>query len=171
MKTVTIYTDGACSGNPGPGGWGAVLRYRFDGKVYEKELSGGDASTTNNRMELLAVIKGLEAIKWQNAEVEVFSDSSYVVKAVNEGWLRNWERKGWKKVRNIDLWMRFLDVYRRHRVVFHWLKGHAGHPENERCDSLAVAAGAGAVAAGKVLPVDEGYELSAVSETGAIDFK
>ena len=136
----------------------------------EKEMSGGFIRTTNNRMELLAVIKGLEAIKWQNAEVEVFSDSSYVVKAVNEGWLRNWERKGWKKVRNIDLWMRFLDVYRRHRVVFNWLKGHAGHPENERCDSLAVAAGAGAVAAGKVLPVDEGYELSAVSETGAIDF-
>ena len=164
---IFLYTDGASSGNPGPGGYGVVLKCA--GR--EKEMSGGFIRTTNNRMELLAVKKGLEAIKWQNAEGEVFSDSSYVVKAVNEGWLRNWERKGWKKVRNIDLWMRFLDVYRRHRVVFHWLKGHAGHPENERCDSLAVAAGAGAVAAGKVLPVDEGYELSAVSETGAIDFK
>lgn len=163
---IFLYTDGASSGNPGPGGYGVVLKCAG----HEKEMSGGFIRTTNNRMELLAVIKGLEAIKWQNAEVEVFSDSSYVVKAVNEGWLRNWGRKGWKKVRNIDLWMRFLDVYRRHRVVFHWLKGHAGHPENERCDSLAVAAGAGAVAAGKVLPVDEGYELSAVSETGAIDF-
>lgn len=126
---------------------------------HEKELSGGFARTTNNRMELLAVIKGLEAIKWQNAEVEVYSDSSYVVKAVNEGWLHNWEKKGWKKVKNPDLWMRFLNVYRLHRVAFHWLRGHNGHPENERCDRLAVAAGAGAVAAGKVLPADEGYEL------------
>ena len=99
---IFLYTDGASSGNPGPGGYGVVLKCA--GR--EKEMSGGFIRTTNNRMELLAVIKGLEAIKWQNAEVEVFSDSSYVVKAVNEGWLRNWERKGWKKVRNIDLWMR-----------------------------------------------------------------
>ena len=141
---IFLYTDGASSGNPGPGGYGVVLKCAG----HEKEMSGGFARTTNNRMELLAVIKGLEAIKWRDAEVEVYSDSSYVVKAVNEGWLLNWERKGWKKVKNPDLWKRFLNVYRMHRVAFHWLKGHNGHPENERCDRLAVAAGAGAVAAG-----------------------
>ena len=124
----------------------------------EKEMSGGFSRTTNNRMELLAVIVGLEAIKWENAVVEVYSDSSYVVKAINEGWLSNWERRGWKKVKNPDLWQRFIKVYKQHRVSFHWLKGHAGHPENERCDALAVAAGAGAVAAGVELPLDEGYE-------------
>ena len=123
----------------------------------EKEMSGGFCLTTNNRMELLAVIKGLEAIKWQNAEVHVYSDSSYVVNAINKGWLEGWQRKGFAKVKNPDLWMRFLNVYKLHRVAFHWIKGHAGHPENERCDALAVAAGAGAVAAGKVLPPDPGY--------------
>ena len=122
-----------------------------------KELSGGFACTTNNRMELLAVITGLEAVKWDNARIEVFSDSSYVVKAVTEGWLQNWQRKGWKKVKNVDLWMRFLEVYSRHRVTFHWIKGHAGHPENERCDALAVDAGAGAAARGEVLPEDTGF--------------
>ena len=152
--TIFLYTDGASSGNPGPGGYGVILRCG----TLEKEMSGGFARTTNNRMELLAVIIGLEAIKWENAVVEVFSDSTYVVKAINEGWLPNWERKGWKKVKNPDLWQRFLLVYRRHRVVFHWLKGHAGHPENERCDALAVAAGAGASARGEVLPLDEGFE-------------
>ena len=151
---IFLYTDGASSGNPGPGGYGVILRCG----TLEKEMSGGFARTTNNRMELLAVIIGLEAIKWENAVVEVFSDSTYVVKAINEGWLPNWERKGWKKVKNPDLWQRFLLVYRRHRVVFHWLKGHAGHPENERCDALAVAAGAGASARGEVLPLDEGFE-------------
>ena len=108
-------------------------------------------------MELLAVIVGLEAIKWQNAEVHVYSDSSYVVNAINKGWLENWQKKGFAKVKNPDLWMRFLRIYRQHRVAFHWIKGHAGHPENERCDALAVAAGAGAVAAGQVLPPDLGY--------------
>lgn len=151
--TIYLFTDGASSGNPGPGGFGVILRCGS----YEKEMSGGFARTTNNRMELLAVITGLEAIKWRDATVEVYSDSSYVVKAVNENWLPNWERKGWKKVKNVDLWQRFLLVYRRHKVSFHWLKGHAGHPENERCDALAVAAGAGAVAAGKALPEDKGY--------------
>ena len=102
------------------------------------ELSGGFSLTTNNRMELLAVIKGLEAIRWKNAEVHVVSDSSYVVNAVNKGWLFNWERKGFAKVKNPDLWQRFLPLYRSHRVSFHWIKGHAGHPENERCDRLAV---------------------------------
>ncbi len=155
---IFLYTDGASSGNPGPGGYGVILRCG----TLEKEMSGGFARTTNNRMELLAVIIGLEAIKWDNARVEVFSDSTYVVKAINEGWLPNWERRGWKKVKNPDLWQRFLLVYRRHRVVFHWLKGHAGHPENERCDALAVAAGAGASARGEVLPTDEGFEQEAL---------
>ena len=152
--SILLFTDGASSGNPGPGGYGVILRCGG----LEKEMSGGFSRTTNNRMELLAVIVGLEAIKWENAVVEVFSDSSYVVKAINEGWLDNWKRKGWKKVKNPDLWQRFVEVYGRHRVTFHWIKGHAGHPENERCDALAVAAGAGAAAAGKVLPPDEGYE-------------
>jgi ribonuclease HI len=108
-------------------------------------------------MELLAVIVGLEAIKWDNAEVHVYSDSSYVVNAINKNWLEGWQRKGFAKVKNPDLWLRFLQVYKKHRVAFHWIKGHAGHPENERCDALAVSAGAGAVAEGKVLPPDEGY--------------
>ena len=112
----------------------------------------------------MAVIAGLETIRWENARVEVYSDSSYVVKAVNEGWLDNWQRKGWKKVKNVDLWQRFLAVYKRHKVTFNWVKGHAGHPENVRCDALAVAAGAGAVAAGVQLPLDEGYERLKVEE-------
>ena len=165
--TIFLYTDGASSGNPGPGGYGVVLKCAG----LQKELSGGFERTTNNRMELLAVIKGLEAVKWDNALVEVFSDSTYVVKAVNEGWLQSWERKGWKKVKNPDLWQRFLVVYRRHRVTFHWLKGHAGHPENERCDSLAVAAGAGAAARGEILPRDEGYEAQTSSGETLLDFE
>lgn len=139
MKNLTfveIFTDGACSGNPGPGGWGTILRCNGT----EKELSGGEAETTNNRMELLAVIVGLEAIKRRNAIVHVYSDSSYVVKAVNEGWLQKWILKGLDKQKNPDLWQRFLNIWQKHRVTFHWVKGHAGHPENERCDQLAVAA-------------------------------
>ena len=151
---IFLFTDGASSGNPGPGGYGAILRCAG----LEKELSGGFAVTTNNRMELLAVIKGLEAIRWANAEVHVYSDSSYVVNAVNKGWLFGWEKKGFANVKNPDLWKRFIVLYRRHRVAFHWIKGHAGHPENERCDAMAVAAGAGAFAAGKSLPADTGYE-------------
>lgn len=150
---IYLYTDGAASGNPGPGGYGVVLKCAG----LRKEMSGGFACTTNNRMELLAVITGLEAIKWENAVVEVFSDSSYVVRAVNEGWLQNWQVRGWKKVKNVDLWMRFLEIYRKHDVTFHWLKGHAGHPENERCDTLAVDAGAGAVSRGEELPEDSGF--------------
>lgn len=150
---ITLYTDGASSGNPGPGGYGAILQCG----CYEKELSGGFALTTNNRMELLAVIAGLEAVKWDNAVVNVFSDSTYVVKALNEGWLEKWQRSGFKKAKNADLWQRFLAVYRRHRVSFTWVKGHADNPLNERCDRLAVAAGAGAVARGIQLPPDEGY--------------
>lgn len=151
---IYLYTDGAASGNPGPGGYGVVLKCAG----VEKELSGGFSLTTNNRMELLAVIKGLEAIRWVNAEVHVYSDSSYVVKAINEGWLENWKRKGYAKVKNPDLWMRLAALLQCHRVTFHWIKGHAGHPENERCDRLAVAAGAGAVAAGAQLPADPGYQ-------------
>lgn len=145
---IFLYTDGAASGNPGPGGYGVVLRC---GEL-RKEISGGFALTTNNRMELLAVIKGLEAIRWQRADVEVWSDSQYVVKAITEGWLENWILKDWKKVKNPDLWRRFVPLYRAHNVTFHWLKGHAGHPENERCDAMAVAAY-------KACPVeqDEGY--------------
>lgn len=147
--TIFLYTDGAASGNPGPGGYGVVLKC---GEA-RKELSGGFSRTTNNRMELLAVIRGLEAIRWENAVVEVWSDSTYVVKAITEGWLETWVAKNWKKVKNVDLWQSFLPLYRSHRVTFHWLKGHAGHPENERCDRLAVAA-----YSQPGLPVDEGYK-------------
>ena len=132
---IFLYTDGASSGNPGPGGYGVVLKCA--GR--EMEMSEGFSVTTNNRMELLAVIKGLEAIRWHNAEVHVYSDSSYVVNAVNKGWLENWRKKGFAKVKNPDLWMRLAALLQCHRVTFHWIKGHAGHPENERCDRLAVA--------------------------------
>ena len=145
---IFLYTDGAASGNPGPGGWGVILR--CDDK--EKELSGGFRLTTNNRMELMAVIAGLEAIRWRNAVVEVYSDSSYVVNAVEKGWLEQWKRIGFKKKKNADLWLRFDRVHSRHRVRFHWIKGHAGHPENERCDALAVEA-----RSLPFLPEDEGY--------------
>ena len=145
---ITIYTDGACSGNPGPGGLGVILRCG----ALEKVISQGFENTTNNRMELLAVIKGLEAILWDRARVEVYSDSTYVVKAITEGWLPKWQAKGFKKVKNVDLWQRFLPLYNRHDVTFHWIKGHAGHPENERCDSLAVEA-----YRGSCLGQDEGY--------------
>lgn len=150
---ILLYTDGASSGNPGPGGFGVVLKCGG----YVKEMSGGFCLTTNNRMELLAVITGLEAINWSNAQVHVWSDSSYVVNAINKGWLENWQKRGYAKVKNPDLWMRLTPLLRKHRVAFHWIKGHAGHPENERCDALAVAAGAGAVSAGVQLPADPGY--------------
>lgn len=133
---INIYTDGAARGNPGPGGWAAVLK---SGRHY-KELSGGFQCTTNNRMELLAVIIALEAVKKTNSEITVYSDSSYVCDAVNKGWLVEWERKNFAKKKNPDLWQRFLIVFRKHRVKFIWIKGHNGHPENERCDQLAVAA-------------------------------
>ncbi len=151
---IYLYTDGSSAGNPGPGGYGVILKCG----TLTKELSGGFALTTNNRMELLAVIVGLEAVKWSNAEIHVYSDSSYVVRAVNDGWLDKWVNKNFLKVKNPDLWLRFLPLYRKHRVSFHWIKGHAGHPENERCDALAVAAGAGAAEAGVQLPHDTVYE-------------
>ena len=134
---IRIYTDGSSQGNPGPGGYGTILRY---GK-YGKELSAGFRLTTNNRMELLAVIIGLEALKNSGQEVLVVSDSKYVVDAVEKGWVFSWEKKDFKKKKNPDLWQRFLKAYRKHRVRFEWVKGHAGHPENERCDQLAVEAG------------------------------
>lgn len=147
---IYLYTDGASSGNPGPGGWGAVLRC----EGLRKEMSGGYRKTTNNRMELLAVIRGLEAIRWEGAEVEVYSDSSYVVDAVRKGWLWNWVRKDFNGYKNKDLWMRFIPLYRRNKVQFHWLKGHAGHPENERCDRMAVEA----YSPGPLLPPDVPFE-------------
>ena len=146
---IYLYTDGAASGNPGPGGYGVVLKCA--GNV--KEMSEGFALTTNNRMELLAVITGLEAIRWENAVVEVWSDSKYVVDAINQGWLTNWEAKGFRKVKNVDLWTRFLPLYRKHRVTFHWLKGHAGHAENERCDEIARG-----WASRHDLPEDDGFD-------------
>lgn len=138
MKKVMIYTDGACSSNPGPGGWCAVLVY--NGK--ERELSGGEENTTNNRMELTAVVSALEALK-ESCEVELTSDSKYVVDAVNKGWLFSWQKKGWKKsdgktALNIDLWEKLLPQLERHEVRFVWIKGHDGHEYNERCDRVAV---------------------------------
>ena len=140
MKHIEIYTDGACSGNPGPGGWGAILRFRTAQKVYEKELSGGEANTTNNRMELMAVCVALEALKFDGSDVTVYSDSKYVVDAVTKGWVFGWEKKRFAGKKNPDLWMRFLRIYRRHNVRFVWVKGHADTVENNRCDQLAVAA-------------------------------
>lgn len=146
---VTIYTDGGASGNPGPGGYGALL---MSGS-HRKELSAGFRLTTNNRMELLAVIVALEALKRPGMDVEVYSDSKYVVDAVEKGWLLNWEKKNYKDKKNPDLWKRFLLIYRKHRVRFHWVKGHAGNPNNERVDHLAVQA----YQTGE-LGVDAGYE-------------
>ena len=137
MKKVKIYTDGGCQGNPGPGGYGVVLRY----KKHRRELQGGFKLTTNNRMELMACIKGLEALK-EKCSVILTSDSKYVVDAINKGWAERWRCNNWKRNKhemavNTDLWKRLLDLTARHEVVFKWVKGHAGHPENERCDELA----------------------------------
>jgi len=140
---VRVYTDGAASGNPGPGGYGIVMLY---GNV-RKEFSGGFRHTTNNRMELMAVIVALEKITWPRMTVEIWSDSRYVVDAVEKGWVFGWEKKGFKDKKNPDLWKRFLVVYRKHNVRFHWIKGHNQHTLNERCDALAVEAGKGATEA------------------------
>ena len=136
MAKVTMYTDGGASGNPGPGGYGTLLMYG----EHVKEMSEGFRLTTNNRMELLAVIVGLEALTRDGIEVDVYSDSKYVVDAVEKRWVFGWEKKGYKDKKNPDLWQRFLHVYRRHQVRFHWVKGHAGNPLNERVDAMAVAA-------------------------------
>lgn len=147
-QRIEIYTDGAARGNPGPGGYGIVMKYGS----YRKEISQGYRLTTNNRMELLAVIVALEQLRYKNSDVVVYSDSKYVCEAVNKGWIFDWERKGFKKKKNPDLWKKFLKVYRDHRVELVWIKGHSNHPENDQCDRLAVAA-----SQKDNLPDDEGY--------------
>ncbi|MBW7868912.1 MAG: ribonuclease HI [Brumimicrobium sp.] len=146
---VEIFTDGASKGNPGPGGYGAILR--FKGK--EKELSEGFRKTTNNRMELLAVIVALENLKTDKYKVTVYSDSKYVVDAVQQGWVFGWQKKGFKGKKNPDLWQRYLKLHQLYNPTFVWVKGHAGHPENERCDQLAVQA-----AEQSTLLIDKGFE-------------
>lgn len=146
---IRIYTDGAAQGNPGPGGFGTILKYGG----HEKELSQGFRLTTNNRMELLAVIAGLEAIKRSGIPVTIYSDSKYVVDAVEKGWLWSWEKKGFKDKANQDLWIRYIPLHHAYQPKFVWIKGHAGHPENERCDQLAVAA-----ASRPPLLIDREYE-------------
>ena len=148
---VEIFTDGACSGNPGKGGFGVVLKYN----EHRKELSQGFLMTTNNRMELMAVIVGLEALKTMDTEVTIWSDSKYVVDSVEKGWIWGWVKKDFKDKANPDLWKRYILVHNKHKVKFRWIKGHAGHPENERCDRLAVAA-----AHEPQLGIDEGFKKS-----------
>lgn len=138
MKTVTIYTDGACSGNPGPGGWGAILEWNG----VEKELSGGEAETTNNRMELTAVIRALACLK-ERCVVELYSDSKYVIDALEKRWVYGWQKRGWvksdkKPALNADLWQQLLELIARHELHYHWVKGHAANEKNNRCDQLAV---------------------------------
>ena len=138
-RIVTIYTDGACSGNPGPGGWGAILEYQGQ----EKELSGGETETTNNRMELMGVISALEALK-RPCQVELYSDSQYVINAIEKGWAIRWRQNSWMRNKrepalNPDLWERLLKLLEVHQVTFHWVKGHAENPKKNRCDALAVA--------------------------------
>jgi ribonuclease HI len=146
---ITAYTDGAASGNPGPGGYGVVL----EAGPHRKELWGGYRRTTNNRMELLAAIVALESLKSPGQDITIVSDSKYVVDSVEKGWVFTWEKTGFKKKKNPDLWQRFLRIYRQHQVHFRWIRGHSGHPQNELCDRLAVAA-----REQKDLAVDEVYE-------------
>lgn len=143
MPRVAMFSDGACSGNPGPGGWGTILRFQAGDTIHEKELSGGEAHTTNNRMELTAIIAGLSALK-KPCTVTITTDSKYVVDSITKGWVYGWKKRGWiksdkKPALNVDLWELLLPLLERHDVTFCWVKGHAGHPENERCDRLAVA--------------------------------
>lgn len=149
-KQIYIYTDGAAKGNPGPGGYGTVLIFGN----HRKELSQGYVETTNNRMELLAVIAGLEALTTKEFPVAIYSDSKYVVDAINKGWLNKWVKTGFKKKKNVDLWQRFLPLQKKFILSFNWIKGHAGHIENERCDELAVEA-----AKGSNLKIDKGFSL------------
>lgn len=148
---VHIYTDGAARGNPGPGGYGIVMEWV--GKPYRKEFSRGFQHTTNNRMELLAVIDALKKLKNPDTEAVVFTDSKYVADAVEKGWVFSWEKKGFKDRKNTDLWKAFLEEYRKHKVKFHWIRGHNNHLQNERCDALAVAA-----SKQKRLLIDKGFE-------------
>lgn len=159
MAQVVVYTDGAAKGNPGPGGYGVVLL----AANRRRELSCGYKNTTNNRMELLAVIVALESLKNGPHEVTVYSDSTYVVNSIEKGWVFGWQKKGFKGKKNVDLWQRFLKIYPAHRVKMVWVKGHANIPENERCDQLAVAA-----AEGKELFIDAGYEESLRAEKGGL---
>ena len=149
MPKVEIYTDGSARGNPGPGGYGIILKYGH----HEKELSEGFIRTTNNRMELLAVIVALEALKGEGLDVTITTDSKYVVDSVEKGWVFGWVKKGFKDKKNVDLWKRFLKIYPKHKVRFHWVKGHAEHHFNERCDRLATDA-----ADYNAVVRDEGYE-------------
>ncbi len=142
MKRVQLFSDGACSGNPGPGGYGVILKYN----EHKKEFSAGYKSTTNNRMELMAIIVGLESLK-EKCQVDVYSDSKYIVDAINQGWVEKWRTNNWKRnkkeiAKNIDLWIKLLNLLDKHIVTMNWVKGHAGHPENERCDKMAVTAAA-----------------------------
>ena len=148
---IRIYTDGAAQGNPGPGGYGVILKYN----EHVKELSQGFRLTTNNRMELLAVITGLEAIRKEGIPVSIYSDSEYVVNTVEKGWLWNWQKKNFAGKKNADLWKRYIPLHKKFKPKFHWVRGHAGHVENERCDYLAVQA-----ASSRNLLVDEEYEQS-----------
>lgn len=139
MKEIVLYTDGSCSKNPGPGGWGAILQY----KQHKLELSGGAVSATNNQMELTGVIEGLKALT-EPCKVELYTDSQYIVNAINKGWLRNWQKNGWKKadkspVLNKELWLEIIELFNKHDVTVHWVKGHAENEYNNRCDQLAVA--------------------------------
>lgn len=152
---VEIYTDGACSGNPGPGGLGIVMKY----KEQRKELAYGFRLTTNNRMELIAIIVALESLKKEHLNVVVYSDSKYVIDSINLGWVYGWVKKGFAGKANTDLWKRFLIIQKKHHIKFIWVKGHASNKENNRCDELAVAA-----SKNKHLLIDEGYELSQKSK-------
>ena len=143
MKQIEIYTDGACSGNPGPGGWGAILRFRTTQKVYEKELSGGEANTTNNRMEMTALLQALRQLK-EPCAIDLYSDSQYVINGLEKGWAKGWKARGWKKADkkpalNPDLWDQLLALTDIHSLRYHWVKGHAENEFNNRCDELAVA--------------------------------
>ena len=152
---IEIYTDGSAKGNPGNGGYGIVMRY----KGQEKELSQGYRMTTNNRMELLAVIVALESLKTNKHKIHLYSDSKYVIDSIVKGWVFDWERKDFKKKKNADLWKRYLKLHPKFQIQYHWVKGHAGHPENERCDELAVNA-----ADGNDLLIDEVFERNREEE-------
>ncbi len=160
MGKINIYTDGAARGNPGPGGYGVILEYG----EHTKELSDGFRLTTNNRMELLAVIIGVEQIQKSGHEIIIYSDSKYVVDAINKKWVFNWEKIKYKKKKNKDLWQRFLQSYKNHNITMKWVKGHAGHIQNERCDYLAVQA-----SNSRTLKVDKEYELTSSENNSLFD--
>lgn len=155
MKKISIFTDGSSRGNPGPGGYGIVLKY----KDLEKEISGGFRRTTNNRMELMALIVALESLQTDQYPIEVYSDSKYVIDAITKGWVFTWRTKNFKGKKNKDLWLRYLDLHPKFKLSYNWVKGHAGHPENERCDVLAVEA---ALTNNKA--IDKAFEQSEAEE-------